>query len=389
MKICYFDTFSGISGDMILGSFISAGLPLDELGNELKKLHLNNFNISASEIKRNSISAVKFDVDIPVYEHTHRNIQDITKIIESSDLSEYVKASSIKIFNNIALAESRVHNIPIDRVHFHEVGAIDSIVDIIGTVICLESFKIDKIYSSPIRVGSGGFVKTQHGNLPIPAPATSELLKNYPTVISDLPYELTTPTGAAIITTLSSGIMEGNEIRIEKIGYGAGSMEIPDLPNLLRVFIGDTFSEFIRDEVLIIETNIDDMNPQFYPFVIEQVIAKGAYDAHLVPIIMKKGRPGILLSIITPKEFYNDVLEVVYSHTTTIGSRVQSIKREKLPREIKEFDTSLGKINAKIIDFRGSKRIVPEFEDCKKIALENNLSIIDVQKRIENELNKN
>jgi uncharacterized protein (TIGR00299 family) protein len=302
-------------------------------------------------------------------------------------LSDYVKNNSIKVFNNIALAESRVHNISIEKVHFHEVGAIDSIVDIIGSVICIEKFKIEKIYSTPMRVGSGGFVKTCHGNIPLPAPATAELLKNYPTVITDSPFELTTPTGAAIVTTLSSGVIEGNEIKIEKIGYGAGDLEIPDLPNLLRIFIGEASTEFLKDDVLIIETNIDDMNPQLYPFIIEQAILKGAYDAHLVPIIMKKGRPGVLLSIITPKEYYNAIIDLIYTHTTSIGARIQNIKREKLPRTVKEFDTSFGKIKAKVIEFKGSQRIIPEFEDCKKIALEKNLSLLEIQERIKKELN--
>jgi len=388
MKILYFDTFSGISGDMILGSLISAGMKIEDLREELSKIHLDNFEISIKEIVRSAISAVKFNVQITREGQVHRNLMDITEIINNSDLSNEVRCKSIKIFNNIALAESKVHNIELEKVHFHEVGAVDSIVDIIGTAICLEKLKINKIYSTPLRVGSGGFVKTRHGNLPVPAPATSELLKNYPITITDLPYELTTPTGAAIITSLSDGVIKDSEFRIEQIGYGAGDLEIPNLPNLLRVFIGNTFSDFIKDDVLIVETNIDDMNPQVYPFIIERVIEKGAYDAHLIPIIMKKGRPGILLSIITPKEYYKDILELLYSHTTTLGVRVQNIKREKLPRKIQEFDTSFGKINAKVIEFNGSKKIIPEYEDCKRIAIQNNISILEVQKKLEAEINR-
>jgi pyridinium-3,5-bisthiocarboxylic acid mononucleotide nickel chelatase len=387
LRILYFDTFSGISGDMILGAFVNAGFPFEELRQELKKIALSGFDLEVGEIKRNSISANKINVVITKEEHVHRNIRDITEIIDASDLSDFVKSNAKKVFNNIALAESRVHNIPLEQVHFHEVGAIDSIVDIIGSVLCIEKFKIDKIYSTPLRVGSGVFVKTRHGNIPLPAPATAELLKNYPSVITDSPYELTTPTGAAIVTTLSNGIMEGNEFKIERIGYGAGDLEIPNLPNLLRIFIGETCSDFVKDDIFVIETTIDDMNPQLYPFIIEKLLEKGANDAHLVPIIMKKGRPGIILSVITPKESYNEILNVIYSQTTTIGARVQNIKREKLPRVIKEFDTSFGKVKAKVIEFQGNNKISPEFEECKRIALEKNLPLLEVQEKIKKELN--
>jgi pyridinium-3,5-bisthiocarboxylic acid mononucleotide nickel chelatase len=388
MRILYFDTFSGISGDMTLGAFINAGMKIEELREELKKIPLEGYEITAKEIKRNAISATKFDVEITKHEHIHRHIGDIYNIIDNSGLNAQVKEKSKKIFSNIALAEAKVHNMPLEKVHFHEVGAVDSIIDIIGSAICIDKFKIDKIYSSPIKVGSGGFVKTQHGNLPLPAPATAELIKNYPVTIAALPYELTTPTGAAIITTLSSGIMKANNFKVEKTGYGAGGLEIPELPNLLRIFIGEAFEEYEQDEILLMETNIDDMNPQFYPIIMDEVFSKGALDAFLTPIIMKKGRPGILLSVIAPKEQYESIIEVIYTHSTSIGIRTQSIKREKLKREVKEFDTSMGKIKAKVIYFKDKKRIAPEFEDIKKLAIEKNISILEIQKMMENELNR-
>ncbi|HQJ75401.1 MAG TPA: nickel pincer cofactor biosynthesis protein LarC [Bacteroidota bacterium] len=388
MKILYFDTFSGISGDMILGAFINAGLSVDTLKEELKKVPISNYEIVTKELKRNSISATKVDVNILKHEHVHRNIQDINKIIDESDLNENIKNNSKKIFYKIAVAEAKVHNTEIEKVHFHEVGAIDSIVDIIGAAICIDLLKIEKIFSTPIKVGSGGFVKTQHGQIPIPAPATSEILIGYPSTIENIPYELTTPTGAAIVTTLSSGMMTGNEFNIERIGYGAGGIEIPNTPNLLRIFIGHSYSEFVNDDVILIETNIDDMNPQIYPFVIERVIQLGANDAYITPVIMKKGRPGILLSILAPKELSTKILEFIYLNTTTIGIRMLPVKREILKREEKEFETSLGKIKCKIVYLNDSNKIYPEFEDCKKISLEKNIPLIDVQRIVFSELNK-
>lgn len=388
MKILYFDTFSGISGDMILGAFINAGLSLDTLKEELKKVPISNYEIVTKEIKRNSISATKVDVNILKHEHVHRNIQDINKIIDESNLNENIKNNSKKIFHKIAVAEAKVHNTEIEKVHFHEVGAIDSIVDIIGAAICIDLLKIEKIFSTPIKVGSGSFVKTQHGQIPIPAPATSEILIGYPTTIENIPYELTTPTGAAIVTTLSSGMMTGNEFNIERIGYGAGGIEIPNTPNLLRIFIGYSYSEFVNDDVILIETNIDDMNPQIYPFVLESVIQLGANDAYITPVIMKKGRPGILLSILAPKELSTKILEFVYLNTTTIGIRMLPVKREILKRKEVEVETSLGKIKCKTVYLNDSKKIYPEFEECKKLSLEKNIPLIDVQRILFSELNK-
>jgi len=389
MKILYIDTFSGISGDMILGAFINAGLDLETLKKELLKVPIDNYEIVTREIKRNSISATKVDVNILKHEHVHRNILDINKIIDSSSLNDTIKTNAKNIFHKIAVAEAKVHNTPIEKVHFHEVGAIDSIVDIIGAAICLDIMKIEKVYSTPIRVGSGAFVKTQHGQIPIPAPATAEILTNYPTAIVDLPYELTTPTGAAIVSTLSGGLMSGHEFSIETIGYGAGGLEIPNLPNLLRIFIGNSFTEFVKDDVVMIETNIDDMNPQIYPYILERVLELGAKDAYITPVIMKKGRPGSLLSVISPKELSSAILEFIYANTTTLGVRLQAVRREKLKRVEEDILTSLGKVKCKTSEFNGRKRIFPEFEECKRISIDKSIPLIDVQRILFSELNEN
>jgi len=386
MRIAYFDTFAGISGDMTLGAFINAGLPPEHLNAELSRLNLKGFRLETREIKRSAISATKVDVITEESGHHHRSLADINKIIDESSLSSIVKERAKKIFHAIGIAEAKVHNTTIDNIHFHEVGAFDSIVDIVGTAICLEKFGIEKVYSSPVPIGCGGFVKTQHGTMPLPAPATLEILKNYPTVLMDIQSELTTPTGAAIIVALSDGVLKTEEIKIQHIGYGAGSKEIERIPNLLRVIIGEFEPRLDKEDIVVVETNIDDMNPEFYPFVIEQLIARGAHDAYLIPIIMKKGRPGILLSVMVSASQLDEIIKLIYSQTSTIGLRIQKIERRKLPRTQKEIDTSLGRVRVKAIVFNGVERFVPEFEECRRIALERNLPLIEVYKILEAQL---
>ena len=335
MKTLYFDTFSGISGDMVLGAFINAGMDLDILKNELSKIPLKNFDIQTSIIKRNSIAATKFDVIVLQHEHVHRNLSDIYKIIDSSSLNDNVKRDAKKIFNNIAIAEAKVHNVDVERVHFHEVGSIDSIIDIIGVAICIDYFKIEKVISSPLRFGNNALIKTQHGKIPIPAPATAEILKNYPTKIVDTPYELTTPTGAAIITTFSEGTLLHNMI-IENIGYGAGSLEIPKLPNLLRIFIGETDDQYNQEEDLIIETDIDDMDQKVYSDIIEKILALGANDAFINQVIMKKGSHGRLLTVIAPNEKTDSIIKYIYDNTITTEIRMNSIQRKIVYRKFCE-----------------------------------------------------
>jgi len=331
MKTLYFDTFSGISGDMIVAAFINAGMELDILKNELLKLPIKEFDIQASTVKRNSISATKFDVIIPHHEHVHRNLADVYEIIDSSSLNDKVKRDSKKIFYNIAVAEAKVHNVDVEKVRFHEVGAIDSIIDVIGAVICIDYFKIEKITSSPLRVGSNVLIKTQHGEIPVPAPATAEILKNYPVKIIDLPYELTTPTAAAIVTTLSKGTLFSNMV-IEKIGYGTGSIEIPNLPNLLRIFTGETCDQQYQEEVLVIEANINDMDTQNYQNIIEKVLSLGATDAFITKVIMKKEKTGMLLTIITPNEKIYSIIEYLHINITTSELIIHSAQRKIIRR---------------------------------------------------------
>ncbi|CUS91510.1 nickel pincer cofactor biosynthesis protein LarC [Candidatus Kryptobacter tengchongensis] len=388
MKIAYFDAFSGISGDMTIGAFIDAGIDFEEFKNEIQKLNLKNFDVKIKKITRHGINATKFDVVIKEDREAHRNLSEIFEIIDKSNLSDFVKKTSQKIFTTLAQAEAKIHNVAIDDVHFHEVGAVDSIVDIVGTAICIEKFGIEKIFVSKIPLGSGGFVQTQHGKMPVPSPATVEILKNFPVILTDVSFELTTPTGSAIVATLAEYGLEKETIKISAIGYGAGQFEIPDRPNLLRIIIGEIPLKYGEEKLLLIETNIDDMNPEVYPYVIEKLLSSGANDAYLVPIIMKKGRPGILLSVLISESKLDNVLKIIFTQTTTLGVRIIEIKRRKLPREQREIETPFGRVKFKLVSIDNVERLIPEFEECKRIAEERNLSLIQVYKILESLVNQ-
>jgi hypothetical protein len=385
MKIAYLDTIAGIAGDMTMAAFVSAGLPLDELSNELRKLSLGGFELIGQHVQRSGITAVHIDVAISHEPHYHRHLKDIHSIIGQSSFSSGVKERAKSVFAVIAKAEAKVHNTTIEKIHFHEIGALDSIVDIVGVAICLEKFGIERVYSSPVRLGSGGFVNTQHGTMPTPTPATLEILKDYPTVLTSIPHELTTPTGAAIIKALSSGTLDDDTIIVKAIGYGTGTKEIAEVPNLLRLVIGELSNEYERDELVSIETNIDDMNPQVYPYLIEKLLTSGAHDVYLVPIIMKKGRPGTLLSVMSSKQKLDELASIIYAQTSTIGLRIQPIGRRKLPRKEVEIQTSLGKVRAKTVLRNGREVTAPEFEECKRIADERGLPLLEVMHILENE----
>lgn len=383
MKIAILDTFSGISGDMVIGALISAGLPLEYLDSELKKLKLDGYKLSHSIVQKQSITAVKFDVQLieesghshkheeknhsESHHHVHgRTYKEIVRIIDESELSQYVKEVSKKIFEIIGEAEAKIHNVKLEQVHFHEIGAIDSIIDIVGCAIGLEYFNVKEIFSSVIPLGRG-FVETQHGKMPVPAPATIEILKDYPVTFLDIPFELTTPTGAGIVKALSKGLIDYQRVKVSNIGYGAGSKNIPEIPNLFRLMIGEYVEGFSIDESYIIETNIDDMNPEFYPYVIERLLNAGAHDAYLVPIIMKKGRPGIILSTLCEANLLEEILKIIYRETTTLGVRILKIDRRKLIRDSEIVKTKFGDVKVKVILTESGKKYVPEFEECKKI----------------------
>ncbi len=414
MKILYYDCFSGISGDMNLGALIDVGVDKNYLLEELLKLHINDYKIEIAKDSRKGIYGTKVDVILNnnhVHQHLHkhnhdhvqiqkihhhRNLKDIESIIKSSTLKENVKQVSLGMFKRVAEAEAKVHNKPIEEVHFHEVGAVDSIIDIVGAAICLDFLKVDKIKASTIEVGSG-FVKCAHGTLPVPAPATSEILKCIP-IRSQISFEATTPTGAAILACCVEEFTDKKSFKINKIGYGIGNKDTGDVPNVLRVFIGeedencsDKYQETINgeegdcitDEAYVIECNIDDMNPELYEYVIESLFKEGALDVYMTPIIMKKQRPGIKLNVLCKSEEQNEIKDIILTHTTTLGFRQYKVKRNMLKREFHRVNTKYGEITVKSGYYKGkSIKSKPEYEECKKIALENDISIAEVYKEI-------
>lgn len=386
MRIAYFDTIAGISGDMTLGAFVSAGFSVSELSGELKKLNLAGFELESRHLERSGIVAVKIDVVVSEQPTYHRHLKDINALIDASSLSQAVKNFAKSIFHELGVAEAKVHNSTLEKIHFHEVGAVDSIVDIVGTAICLEHFGIEGVFSSPVKLGKAGFVKTQHGKMPIPTPATVEILKGYPAVLTDVDAELTTPTGAAIIKALSKGVLSTERVQIEAVGYGAGSREFTEMPNLLRVMVGELDPVYASDEIVSIETNIDNMNPEIFPYVVEELLSAGAHDAYVIPVIMKKGRPGMLLSTLAERSKLDDILAIIFRETTTLGVRIQPVERRKLHRKEKQVNTSFGFVQVKGIMNNGKEVFSPEFEECKRIAREKKMPLIEVYKMLEKEL---
>jgi pyridinium-3,5-bisthiocarboxylic acid mononucleotide nickel chelatase len=384
MKIAYFDTIGGISGDMTLAACISAGVRLDELTKEIDKLQLKGIEIKSFQVSYHGVNAVRVEV-VSNEKHHHRGLQEINKIIDESNLRSEIKNKSKKIFFTLAQAEATVHRVPIEKIHFHEVGAIDSIVDIVGAVICLDKLGVQSVYSSPLKLGSGGFVQSEHGNLPIPAPATIEVLKNYPITFTILQYELTTPTGAAIIKSLSSGMLDSKKMITDVIGYGAGARELKEIPNLLRLVVGE-IDERYDEEIIILEANIDNMNPEIYPYVIEMLMSAGALDAYLIPVIMKKGRPANILSAICDRSKLEELKKIFLTETTTLGVRISVSQRFKVERCEEKIETSFGSVKVKISKIDENKRIMPEFEECRRIAQKYNLPLIEVYKIINKEI---
>lgn len=391
MTTALLDIFTGISGDMTIAALLDAGASFDYLKSECAKLNFSGYELKVSKLKRSQIEATKFDVVIQEHQHHHRDLGSILKLIDESSLSDYVKTNSKKIFETIGKAEAKIHNVPFEKVHFHEVGAIDSIIDIAGACICLENMGVSKVLSTPVKLGKG-LINTQHGVMPNPAPATLEILKDYPVELTNIDFELTTPTGAAIVKTLSDGVFESSSmgnIKIKSIGFGSGTFDIKESPNLLRVILCDLDETLLtqKEKLVQVETNIDDMNPQIYPYVMQKLFDAGVLDVFYHDIIMKKGRPGILLSVLASENLLNKVLEIIYSETTTLGVRVIHIDRHKVEREIKEVDSTYGKIKVKVIGSNSIVRVVPEFEECKRIAQSTGKPLNEIYNQLMRELN--
>ena len=375
MKIAYFDCCSGISGDMVIGALIDSGLDVKTLQKELKKLPIKDYSISAPRDERHHITGIKFKVRFKESRH-HRTFKDIKNLISRSKLSYKVKELSTTIFFNLAKAEAKVHGCEIDDVHFHEVGAIDSIIDIVGTAIGIEQLDIEKVYASPLPLGSG-WVKTLHGRMPVPAPATLELLKDVTVAPSPVASELTTPTGAAIIKTVAQGFGDMPKMKIQNTGYGIGDKVFKEIPNVLRLIIGERSGD--PEKLLIMETNIDDMNPQIYDYLMTMLFKKGALDVFLTPIQMKKGRPAMLLKVLCPAKQKNVLMNTIFEETTTLGVRTYEVNRYCLERKIEDVLTSYGKVRVKVSLKNGKPiNIQPEYEDCRKIAQKKNVPLKQV-----------
>jgi len=383
MKVLYYDCFSGISGDMNLGAMVDLGIDIGYLRSELEKLHMEGWELISEKSQRHGITGTKITVRQTRHEHVHRHLSDIEKIITGSALPDKVKELSMKIFMKIAQAEAAVHGIPLEVVHFHEVGAVDSIIDVTGAAICFVALGVEAVYVSEVELGSG-FVNCDHGRLPVPAPATAEIIKGIPVRVGGVDFEATTPTGAAIVTALGTKFGTGPELTITKTGYGIGHKEHPVVPNLLRVFLGETNEDHAQGhKAVLLEANIDDMNPEFYDHISDNLFRAGAADVFFTQIIMKKGRPGVILNVICESGLENRLKEIIFTESTTLGMRSFEFNKDTLAREISKVNTIYGEVTVKRSFFGGKQvSVKPEYEECRKIASERNIPVKEVYNNI-------
>lgn len=383
MKILYYDCFSGISGDMNLGAMLDLGVAPDYLQGELKKMDIGKYEIKITKDKRKGITGTKVEVIVASGQaFGERTFKDIVRIISKSDLSAKVKSISLNIFERIAEAEGKIHGCKTEDVHFHEVGAVDSIVDIAGAAICLDYLQPERIISSPIELG-GGFVRCVHGLLPVPAPATVEILRGIPIKSGAVPFETTTPTGAAILAGVVDTFTEKLCFTPQKIGYGIGHRDT-DIPNVLRAYLGEQptqngcsdTDDMEKQTALLVECNIDDMNPEMYEDVIDALFTRGAYDVFLTPVIMKKSRPAIQLSVLCGEKERPAIEEIIWLRTSTFGLRFQRVSRSVLKRDFSTLSTKFGDVSIKNGYYKGRKiKSKAEYEDCRRLAREKGVSV--------------
>jgi pyridinium-3,5-bisthiocarboxylic acid mononucleotide nickel chelatase len=399
-RILYLDCFSGISGDMLLGALLDAGLPLEDLKRALGSLAVAGYDISTTRVLRAGVSATRFNVhehgqddhahrhaddhhhdqqDRGSHHHPHRSLPEIFSLIDRSALSAAGRDRAKALFQRLAAAEAAIHQMPVEQVHLHEVGALDSIIDIVGAVYALEWVGAEQVVCSPLNVG-GGTVRSAHGLFPVPAPATVRLLGDAPSYSGSVQKELVTPTGALLATSYAASFGPVPAMSVEQVGYGAGARDNPDAPNVLRVLIGRAAEQSAAERVVVIECEIDDMNPQIFGVVMERLYAAGALEVFYVPVQMKKNRPGTLLTVVAPPVRRSAMADVIFHETTTIGLRHYEVERECLRREVVPVETSLGTVRFKLA-WRDGRVVnaVPEFEDCVKLATASHLSVKEVQ----------
>jgi pyridinium-3,5-bisthiocarboxylic acid mononucleotide nickel chelatase len=382
-KILVIEPFSGVSGDMMIGALLDLGFSFDELKDKLEQLSLKGYRLSCQKCSRSGISAIKFDVEAG-HSHHHRGFTDIHQMIESSSLSSWVKEKSIEAFRKLAEAEGKIHGLPPEKVHFHEVGAVDSIIDIVGTMIALESFMPVQIFSSPVNVGQGT-LKCQHGVYPVPGPAAQELLRDIPVFTNEVTGELTTPTGATLLATLVDSFGPRPAMKISGAGYGAGTREISGNANVLRISLGEKIGEASEsvspeEKVAVIDATIDDMSPQIYGYFQDKALSAGALDVFSTPIQMKKNRPAMKLTCVCAVADVDRIAELIFRETTTIGIRYAFAHRKTLKREFEKVEIGYGLVTMKISLLNGEPvNFTPEFEDCRRLASEKNIALKEIQ----------
>ncbi|MFH0758574.1 MAG: nickel pincer cofactor biosynthesis protein LarC [Bacteroidota bacterium] len=385
-KILYYDCFAGISGDMNLGALVDVGVDPDFLRQELGKLNIDGFRLEVQPDMRKGISGTKVTVVIENPENEkHRHLRHIEELINSSSLSDRIKKKSLAIFNLVAEAEAKVHNISKEKVHFHEVGALDSIADIVGAAICQEFLEVDEIRCSAVQLG-GGFVQCAHGMMPVPAPATAEIVADMPVKTGLVDYEATTPTGAAILAATVDRFSSGEELTIKRTGYGIGQKD-GEVPNVLRVFLAESNEgeqgDLTVEQAMVIECNIDDMSPEWFSHVQSKLFDAGAADVWMIPIVMKKSRPAHLLGVLCDPAGSDRMKEIIFTETTSIGLREYSVSKNMLRRGIRVVQTRFGDIPVKQSYYRG--RLVnekPEFEPCREAAISHHVTLEEVQKEV-------
>jgi uncharacterized protein (TIGR00299 family) protein len=372
VKIGYFDCFAGASGDMIMACLFDLGLERSVLADCIAGLGIGEVEFEIAEVMRKQIRARSFSVRPPV-DPEPRNYRDIVGIVEAADMSAGVKRKSIETFGTLAEAEGGIHGMPRDEVHFHEVGAVDSIVDVVGAFVGLEALGIEQVVSSPLTLGSG-ILECAHGPLPVPAPATLRIAEGLPVKGLDAGEELTTPTGAAILRTAAARFGPIPSMTVKGVGYGAGTRDLDRIPNIMRLVVGET-SGYGFDEVVVLETNMDDMNPQFFSHIYQDLFAGGALDVWVTDVLMKKGRPGFVLSVLADQADMQRMADLIFSGTTTSGIRVTTAGRLKLDRESVDVQTRYGKVSVKVFTLSSGRRCVPEYEDCLRVSRAEGVSI--------------
>jgi uncharacterized protein (TIGR00299 family) protein len=374
MKSAFLDAFSGLSGDMIVGAMLDAGADFGELQAALASLPLDGYRLAARRKVVSGISALKFDVEVSAVQ-PERHLSDIREVVRrASGLTDSVKDRAMAVFGVLAEAEAKVHRTTAEEVHFHEVGAVDSIVDIVAAAWGFERLGLGEMIVSTLPAGTG-LVRSQHGIIPVPAPATAELLAGFAIRMGDGASEMVTPTGAAIVRALAAQAPPAMGFRIERVGYGAGSKDFADRPNVLRLMLGERTQSYEADEMVEVEANIDDLNPQIYEHVVERLFEAGARDVTLTPTIMKKGRPAVTVAILAEPSARERIAAVLFAETSTIGLRYHPVARLKLAREINEVDTRWGRVHVKVSRGGDVVTLSPEYEDCKRLAREHHVAL--------------